>query len=99
MAERETAHKRTFEDYMAAYVGSYTTHLSRIDWHLHPVAALMGTAGELSGDTPLAQAVLDLANAVNNVSAAHQHAGAVDALDEVIRRIQQQGTTGLGGVI
>lgn len=55
----------------------------------------MGTAGELSGDTPLAQAVLDLANAVNNVSAAHQHAGAVDALDEVIRRIQQQGTTGL----
>lgn len=66
-----------------------------IDWHLHPVAGVMGTAGELSGDTPLAQAVLDLANAVNNVSAAHQHAGAVDALDEVIRRIQQQGTTGL----
>ena len=32
---------------------------------------------------------------MNNVSAAHQHAGAVDALDEVIRRIQQQGTTGL----
>ncbi len=32
---------------------------------------------------------------MNNVSAAHQHAGAVDALDEVIRRIQQQGATGL----
>lgn len=95
VAERETAHKRTFEDYMAAYVGSYTTHLSGSIGASTQLPALMGTAGELSGDTPLAQAVLDLANAVNNVSAAHQHAGAVDALDEVIRRIQQQGTTGL----
>lgn len=95
VAERETAHKRTFEDYMAAYVGSYTTHLSGSIGTSTQLSALMGTAGELSGDTPLAQAVLDLANAVNNVSAAHQHAGAVDALDEVIRRIQQQGTTGL----
>lgn len=95
VAERETAHKRTFEDYMAAYVGSYTTHLSGSIGTSTQLPALMGTAGELSGDTPLAQAVLDLANAVNNVSAAHQHAGAVDALDEVIRRIQQQGTTGL----
>lgn len=95
VAERETAHKRTFEDYMAAYVGSYTTHLSGSIGTSTQLPALMGTAGELSGDTPLAQAVLDLANAVNNVSAAHQHAGAVDALDEVIRRIQLQGTTGL----
>lgn len=95
VAERETAHKRTFEDYMAAYVGSYTTHLSGSIGTSTQLPALMGTAGELSGDTPLAQAVLDLANAVNNVSAAHQHAGAVDALDEVIRRIQQQGTIGL----
>ena len=95
VAERETAHKRTFEDYMAAYVGSYTTHLSGSIGTSTQLPALMGTAGELSGDTPLAQAVLDLANAVNNVSAAPQHAGAVDALDEVIRRIQQQGTTGL----
>lgn len=95
VAERETAHKRTFEDYMSAYVGSYTTHLSGSIGTSTQLPALMGTAGELSGDTPLAQAVLDLANAVNNVSAAHQHAGAVDALDEVIRRIQQQGTTGL----
>lgn len=95
VAERETAHKRTFEDYMAAYVGSYTTHLSGSIGTSTQLPALMGTAGELSGDTPLAQAVLDLANTVNNVSAAHQHAGAVDALDEVIRRIQQQGTTGL----
>lgn len=95
VAERETAHKRTFEDYMAAYVGSYTMHLSGSIGTSTQLPALMGTAGELSGDTLLAQAVLDLANAVNNVSAAHQHAGAVDALDEVIRRIQQQGTTGL----
>ena len=95
VAERETAHKRTFEDYIAAYVGAYTTHLSGSIGTSTQLPALMGTAGELSGDTPLAQAVLDLANAVNNVSAAHQHAGAVDALDEVIRRIQQQGTTGL----
>ena len=72
VAERETAHKRTFEDYMAAYVGSYTTHLSGSIGTSTQLPALMGTAG-----------------------AAHQHAGAVDALDEVIRRIQQQGTTGL----
>ena len=69
VAERETAHKRTFEDYMAAYVGSYTTHLSGSIGTSTQLPALMGTAGELSGDTPLAQAVLDLANAVNNVSA------------------------------
>lgn len=94
-AEREAAHQRTFEAYMAAYVGSYTTHLSGSIGTSTQLPALVGTAGELSGDTPLAQAVIDLADAVNNVSAAHMHAGAVDALDEVIRRIQQQGTTGL----
>lgn len=95
VAERETAHKRTFEDYMAAYVGSYTTHLSGSIGTSTQLPALMGTAGELVRGHAFAFAVLDLANAVNNVSAAHQHAGAVDALDEVIRRIQQQGTTGL----
>ncbi|PLS24937.1 hypothetical protein Tam1G_0793 [Bifidobacterium imperatoris] len=94
-AERTAAHKQTFQNYMAAYVGSYTTHLSGSIGTSTQLPALVGTAGELSGDTPLAQAVLDLANAVNNVSAAHMHDGAVDALDEVIRRIQQQGTTGL----
>lgn len=94
-AEREAAHQRTFEAYMAAYVGSYTTHLSGSISTSTQLPALVGTAGELSGDTPLAQAVIDLADAVNNVSAAHMHAGAVDALDEVIRRVQQQGTTGL----
>lgn len=94
-AEREATHQRTFEAYMAAYVGSYTTHLSGSIGTSTQLPALVGTAGELSGDTPLAQAVIDLADAVNNASAAHMHAGAVDALDEVIRRIQQQGTTGL----
>ncbi|MBT1174029.1 hypothetical protein JS530_00590 [Bifidobacterium sp. LC6] len=94
-SERAAAHKQTFQNYMAAYVGSYTTHLSGSLGTSTQLPALVGTAGELSGDTPLAQAVLDLANAVNNVSAAHMHDGAVDALDEVIRRIQQQGTTGL----
>lgn len=95
VAERETAHSQAFHDYMAAYVGSYTSHLSGSIGTSTQLPALMGTAGELSGDTPVAQAVLELADAVNNVSAAHQHAGAVQALDEVIRRIQQQGTTGL----
>ncbi|KAB7789480.1 hypothetical protein [Bifidobacterium cebidarum] len=94
-SERAAAHKQTFQNYMAAYVGSYTTHLSGSIGTSTQLPALVGTAGELSGDTPLAQAVLDLADAVNNVSAAHMHDGAVDALDEVIRRIQQQGTTGL----
>ncbi|NMM93289.1 hypothetical protein [Bifidobacterium oedipodis] len=95
VAERESAHSQAFHDYMAAYVGSYTSHLSGSIGTSTQLPALMGTAGELSGDTPVAQAVLELADAVNNVSAAHQHAGAVQALDEVIRRIQQQGTTGL----
>ena len=45
---------------MAAYVGSYTTHLSGSVGTSTQLPALMGTAGELSGDTPLAQAVLDL---------------------------------------
>lgn len=94
-SERTAAHKQTFQNYMAAYVGSYTTHLSGSIGSSTQLPALMGTAGELSGNTPLAQAVLDLADAVNNVSAAHMHAGAVDALNEVIRRVQQQGTTGL----
>lgn len=95
VAERKIAHKQAFDAYMAAYVGSYTTHLSGSIGDSTQLPALIGTAGELSADTPLAQAVIDLADAVNNVSAAHQHAGAVEALDEVIRRIQQQGTTGL----
>ena len=37
----------------------------------------------------------DLANAVNDVSAAYRHIGAADAVDEVIRTIEQRGTSGL----
>lgn len=95
VAERKVTHKQAFDAYMAAYVGAYTDHLSGSIGDSSQLSALMGTAGELSKNTPLAQAVIDLADAVNNVSAAHQHTGAVEALDEVIRRIQQQGTTGL----
>ena len=50
VAERETAHKRTFEDYMAAYVGSYTTHLSGSIGTSTQLPALMGTAGELASE-------------------------------------------------
>lgn len=42
VAERETAHKRTFEDYMAAYVGLIYHAPVWIDWHLHPVAGVDG---------------------------------------------------------
>lgn len=95
IADKSAAHQRAFDAYMAAYVGSYTTHLSGSIGSKTQMQALIGTAGELSGDTPLAQAVVDLANAVNAVSAAHQHTGAVDAIDDLIRRIRQRGTEGL----
>lgn len=95
IAQRTAAHKRAFDAYMAAYVGSYTTHLSGSIGQSTQMTALMGTAGELSGDTPLAAAVGDLANAVNMVSAAHRHTGAADMLDEIIRMIRQRGTQGL----
>ena len=95
IADKSAAHQRAFDAYMAAYVGSYTTHLSGSIGSKTQMQALIGTAGELSGDTPLAQAVVDLANAVNAVSAAHQHTGTVDAIDDLIRRIRQRGTEGL----
>ncbi|OZG65714.1 hypothetical protein BHAP_0517 [Bifidobacterium hapali] len=95
ISERSAAHKRAFDAYMAAYVGSYTTHLRGSISTKTQMSALIGTAGELSGDTPLAQAVVDLANAVNAVSAAHRHTGAADEVDTIIRRIRQQGTNGL----
>lgn len=95
IADKSAARQRAFDAYMAAYVGSYTTHLSGSIGSKTQMQALIGTAGELSGDTPLAQAVVDLANAVNAVSAAHQHTGAVDAIDDLIRRIRQRGTEGL----
>ncbi|MBT1161572.1 MULTISPECIES: hypothetical protein [Bifidobacterium] len=95
IAERTAAHRQAFDAYMASYVGSYTTHLSGSISNKTQMAALIGTAGELSGDTPLAQAVVDLANAVNAVSAAHRHTGAADEVDAIIRRIRQQGVSGL----
>ncbi|MCH9276485.1 hypothetical protein JS533_009445 [Bifidobacterium amazonense] len=95
LAERTAAHRQAFDAYMAAYVGSYTTHLSGSIGTSTQLPALIGTAKELSGDTPLATAVVDLANAVNSVSAAHRHTGAADEVDAIIRRIRQQGTDGL----
>ena len=95
ISERSAAHKRAFDAYMTAYVGSYTTHLRGSISTKTQMSALIGTAGELSGDTPLAQAVVDLANAVNAVSAAHRHTGAADEVDTIIRRIRQQGVNGL----
>lgn len=93
--ERTANHQRAFRDYMAAYVGSYTNHLSGSIGTKTQLSALMGTAGELKGDTPLAHAVTGLATAVNELSDAHQHTGAADEVDRIIQRICQQGTQGL----
>lgn len=95
IAELKKAHQRAFHDYMAAYVGSYTNHLSGSIGTKTQMTALMGTAGELKGETPLARAVTGLATAVNNVSDAYQHVGAADEVDRIITRIRQQGTSGL----
>lgn len=97
--EKAAAHKAAFSSYMAHYVGSYTTHLSGSIGSSTQMQALIGTAGELTGDTPMAQAVTDLANAVNAVSAAHEHDGAVHAIDDLIQRIRQRGTSGLADEI
>lgn len=97
--EKTAAHKTAFSSYMAHYVGSYTTHLSGSIGSSTQMQALIGTAGELTGDTPMAQAVTDLANAVNAVSAAHEHDGAVHAIDDLIQRIRQRGTSGLADEI
>lgn len=93
--ERTANHQRAFRDYMAAYVGSYTNHLSGSIGTKTQLSALMGTAGELKGDMPLAHAVTGLATAVNELSDAHQHTGAADEVDRIIQRIRQQGTQGL----
>lgn len=97
--EKTAAHKAAFSSYMAHYVGSYTTHLPGSIGSSTQMQALIGTAGELTGDTPMAQAVTDLANAVNAVSAAHEHDGAVHAIDDLIQRIRQRGTSGLADEI
>lgn len=95
IAVRSKAHDQAFDGYIDAYVGSYTTHLSGSIGNATQLPAILGTASELNGDTSVAKSVADLANAVNDVSAACRHIGAADAVDEVIRTIEQRGTSGL----
>ena len=95
IAVRSKAHDQAFGGYIDAYVGSYTTHLSGSIGNATQLPAILGTASELNGDTSVAKSVADLANAVNDVSAAYRHVGAADAVDEVIRTIEQRGTSGL----
>ena len=95
ISTRSKAHEQAFDTYVEAYVGSYTTHLSGSFGNSTQLSAILGTAAELNGDTPVAKSVADLANAVNDVSAAYRHIGAADAVDEVIRAIKQSGTSGL----
>lgn len=95
IAVRSKAHDQAFDGYIDAYVGSYTTHLSGSIGNATQLPAILGTASELNGDTPVAKSVADLANAVNDVSAAYRHIGAADVVDEVIRTIEQRGTSGL----
>lgn len=95
ISTRSKAHEQAFDTYVEAYVGSYTTHLSGSFGNSTQLSAILGTASELNGDTPVAKSVADLANAVNDVSAAYRHIGAADAVDEVIRTIEQRGTSGL----
>lgn len=95
ISTRSKAHEQAFDAYVEAYVGSYTTHLSGSFGNSTQLSAILGTAAELNGDTPVAKSVADLANAVNDVSAAYRHIGAADAVDEVIRTIEQRGTSGL----
>lgn len=95
ISTRSKAHEQAFDTYVEAYVGSYTTHLSGSLGNSTQLPAILGTASELNGDTPVAKSVADLANAVNDASAAYRHIGAADAVDEVIRTIEQRGTSGL----
>lgn len=95
IAVRSKAHDQAFDGYIDAYVGSYTTHLSGSIGNATQLPAILGTTSELNGDTSVAKSVADLANAVNDVSAAYRHIGAADAVDEVIRTIEQRGTSGL----
>ena len=95
ISTRSKAHEQAFDAYVEAYVGSYTTHLSGSLGNSTQLSAILGTASELNGDTPVAKSGADLANVVNDVSAAYRHIGAADAVDEVIRTIEQRGTSGL----
>lgn len=99
IASKQADYDKAFHAYMAAYVGSYTNHLSGSIGSSTQLTALMGTAGELSGDTPLAKAVLGEANATDALASAHQHTGAADAIDQVIRMVRAQGVDGLSDTL
>ncbi|KAA8815514.1 hypothetical protein EMB92_10100 [Bifidobacterium callitrichos] len=99
IASKQADYDKAFHTYMAAYVGSYTNHLSGSIGSSTQLTALMGTAGELSGDTPLAKAVLGEANATDALASAHQHTGAADAIDQVIRMVRAQGVDGLADTL
>ena len=99
IASKQAGYDKAFHAYMAAYVGSYTNHLSGSIGSSTQLTALMGTAGELSGDTPLAKAVLGEANATDALASAHQHTGAADAIDQVIRMVRAQGVDGLADTL
>ncbi|NMN01366.1 hypothetical protein G1C96_1958 [Bifidobacterium sp. DSM 109958] len=92
---KHDAYVSRFGVYIDRYVRSYAAHMSGTPGTKTQMGALIGMTGELTGDTPLSQSVSDLASAVNEMSAAHEHEGAADVIDEVIRRIRQRGTSGL----
>ena len=94
IAVRSKAHDQAFDGYIDAYVGSYTTHLSGSIGNATQLPAILGTASELNGDTSVAKSVADLANAVNDVSAAYRHIGAGGTVARPTR-IGQRGTSGL----
>ena len=64
-----------------------TPGIERLDGDSTQMSALLGTAGELNSDTPVARAVADISNATNDRSAARAHQGAADAIDATIRQI------------
>ena len=95
IAVRSKAHDQAFDGYIDAYVAHTPRNLSGSIGNATQLPAILGTASELNGDTSVAKSVADLANAVNDVNAAYRHIGAADAVDEVIRTIEQRGTSGL----
>lgn len=95
IAAADPAYQQAFHEYMAAYVTSYTGHLSGSIGDSTQMSALLGTAGELNGDTPVARAVADISDATNDRSVARSHQGAADAIDDTIRQIELRGATGL----
>lgn len=99
IAAKQADYDKAFGAYMSAYVTSYTNHLSGSIGSSTQLTALMGTAGELGGGTPLAAAVLDEASATDALASAHQHTGAADAIEQVIRMVCAQGVDGLADTL